>query len=121
MTMTMTMMLNAREVHIARRKHFMCLSMGPGVGVGVGEVQRAYIGQSWSTTARFFVFARNPSLALMHHCHLSMGPVQERSREHKLDKGALSCWSFYGQRSHHVFFLYHVSCHQGIYLSCRGK
>ena len=43
----------------------MCLSMGPGVGVGVGEVHRAYIGQSWSTTARFFVFARNASLALL--------------------------------------------------------
>ena len=43
----------------------MCLSMGPGVGVGVGEVHRAYIGQCWSTTARFFVFARNASLALL--------------------------------------------------------
>ena len=49
----------------------MCLSMGPGVGVGVGEVQRAYIGQSWSTTARFLSLLAMRALHYC-HCHLSM-------------------------------------------------
>ena len=103
MALTMTMMWRAGEVHIARRKHFMCLSMGPGVG----EVHRTYIGQSWSTTARFFVFARNPSLTLLSLSSLNgirTGEIQRAYNGQRCTQLLVDNSSFFGHRSHHVFF-----------------